>query len=438
MDPIIRTKNVNVTYTYGETKFRACKNASIDIYPGEFVVIFGPSGSGKSTLLYAISGLERVDSGEIWIKDVCVTSARHDDLVKVNQTEYGFIFQSYNLINRLTCFENVILPGAIAALPRDEVKSRAEKLLKRFGIWEHRNKYPTNLSGGQQQRVAISRSLVNNPSILLADEPVGNLDSTNAKLVMSIMMELNEEGITLILVTHDPAYIKYAHRTAYIRDGEIVRVQANANRKQIKPPSGDESQRNRMDLLMDSYPELVIYGFPHMEPIVKAKMIAQYLVNPLESKQMQNLELAIEQFLLKKLNHDQFISALLSPVNEKGAGLARRQAEKFSRMVGEVMNEGVIASKQGDSDSLSKADSVATRLRAILKDDYNLRFSQDQQKSFDTGLEMRLASQVKKDEFEDFLQRSRKKGGVGFTPSRARDIAREVELAILVGYEEEK
>ncbi|HAZ16637.1 MAG: ABC transporter related protein [Parcubacteria group bacterium GW2011_GWA2_43_13] len=438
MEPIIRAKDVNVTYTYGETKFRACRDATLDIYPGEFVVIFGPSGSGKSTLLYAISGLERVDSGEIWIKDVCVTSARHDDLVKVNQTEYGFIFQSYNLINRLTCLENVILPGAIAALPRDEVNARAEKLLKRFGIWEHRNKYPTNLSGGQQQRVAISRSLVNNPSILLADEPVGNLDSTNAKLVMNIMMELNKEGITLILVTHDSTYIKYAHRTAYVRDGAIVRIQANANRKQIKPSSGDEAQRSRMDLLMDSYPELVIYGFPHMEPIIKAKMIAQYLTNPLESKQMQNLELIIEQFLLKKIDRSQCSDALQASITEKGVGFGKRQAEQCVRIVDTIVNEGVVVSKQGDSDLLSKADAIAVRLRVMLKNDYTLRLSPSQQKSFDTGIEMRLASQIKKDEFEDFLSRSSKKGGVGISSALARNIAREVELAILIGYEEEQ
>lgn len=434
MEPLIKATNVNVTYQYGETKFQACKNGTIDVYEGEFIVIFGPSGSGKSTLLYAISGLETVDSGDIVVKDVNITNADPKELVEIMQNEYGFVFQSYNLISRLTCLENVILPGALAGRKSEEIAKKAEELLKRFGIWEHRNKYPSNLSGGQQQRVAISRSLINSPSILLADEPVGNLDSSNAKLVMEIMTELNKEGITLLLVSHDPSYIKYAHRTAYIRDGEVVRIQANSHRKQIKPPTKDDAGRSRMELLMDSYPELVVYGFPHMEPIIKAKMVAQYLMNPLESKQMVELERVIEQNIEGKLQGAKFVEKLVNP---QGPGLSKKAAVKFAKDVSEIMAEGELAAKQGESDSIQKAERLANRLRTILKEEFSFRLSPAQQKSLDIGLELRLASQIKKDELSDFLSRSQKKGGVGLSKNSARDIAREVELAILVGYKEE-
>jgi len=186
--------------------------------------------------------------------------------------------------------------------------------------------------------------------------------------------------------------------------------------------------------LMDSYPELVVYGFPHMEPIVKAKMVAQYLMNPLDSKQMIELERAIEQNIEGKLQGNKFVSKL-SDIH--GAGLTKKAAVKFAEEVAEIVAEGELAAKQGESDSLQKAERLADRLRKILREEFSFRLSPAQQKSLDIGLELRLASQIKKEELADFLARSQKKGGVGLSKSVSKDIAREVELAILVGYKEE-
>ena len=227
--PIIVTKNLNVTYFPGQSnEVRALADINITVEPGEFVIFFGPSGCGKSTLLYAISGLEHRARGKIVVsgKDLVTMTGREREAF--HQKTIGMIFQAYYLISSLSVIQNVMLPRMAIDGSARERATRAQKILNHFGIGPQASKLPDELSGGQRQRVAICRSVMNEPDILLADEPVGNLDTKAAQDVLDLLRELNaEHKKTIILVTHNPAHLHYAHRIFYMRDGRIVAVKHN-------------------------------------------------------------------------------------------------------------------------------------------------------------------------------------------------------------------
>jgi putative ABC transport system ATP-binding protein len=219
---MIAVRNLVKTIRNGPREVEIIRGISFDVPSRQFVAIMGPSGSGKSTLLGLIAGLDAPTAGNITIDGVEITSLREDQLAQLRGKKLGFVFQSYHLIPTLTAFENVLLPmefnggsnGAIA---------RAEHLLENVGLIERRDHYPVQLSGGEQQRVALARAFVMKPAVLLADEPTGNLDSENGRNVLELLMRLNrEEGTTLVLVTHDELLASHAERRIVLRDGKIV------------------------------------------------------------------------------------------------------------------------------------------------------------------------------------------------------------------------
>ncbi len=217
-------KLVNVVKVY-KTQFYevyALNGVNIEIKKGEFVAIMGPSGSGKSTLLNMIGCLDKPTKGEVIIDGIETSKLNDKQLTELRRDKIGFIFQQYNLIPTLTALENVELPMIFKGIRKEDRESRAKKLLKLVRIEEVANRKPMELSGGQQQRVSIARALANNPSILLCDEPTGNLDTKSGEAVMKIIKELNEkENVTVVLVTHDLSLSKYADRTIKIRDGVV-------------------------------------------------------------------------------------------------------------------------------------------------------------------------------------------------------------------------
>jgi putative ABC transport system ATP-binding protein len=219
---MIAVRNLVKTIRNGPREVEIIRGISFDVPSRQFVAIMGPSGSGKSTLLGLIAGLDAPTSGNISIDGVDITTLREDQLAQLRGKKLGFVFQSYHLIPTLTAFENVLLPmefnggsnGAIA---------RAEHLLENVGLMERRDHYPVQLSGGEQQRVALARAFMMKPAVLLADEPTGNLDSENGRHVLELLMRLNrEEGTTLVLVTHDELLATHAERRIVLRDGKVV------------------------------------------------------------------------------------------------------------------------------------------------------------------------------------------------------------------------
>lgn len=220
---IIKLRNVWKTYHMGKTEVHALRGINLEIKEGEFISIMGPSGSGKSTMMNMIGCLDVPSRGEIELDGVNIATLSESQLAQIRGRKIGFIFQQFNLIHTLTAKENVMLPMIFQGVPREERHWRAEALLKLVELGARMNHRPAELSGGQQQRVAIARALALKPSVILADEPTGNLDSKTGSTVIDFLKKLHKEGRTIIIVTHDPNVAKHAEREEFLKDGKIVK-----------------------------------------------------------------------------------------------------------------------------------------------------------------------------------------------------------------------
>jgi putative ABC transport system ATP-binding protein len=222
MDIVVRAVGLTRRYKMGDTFVDALQDANLTLTRGEFVALVGPSGSGKSTVLNLIGGLDRPTSGEVWIDGTELGSSDERTLTRHRRQHVGFVFQSFNLLSRLTAEENVALPLMFSGVPEKERRARARALLERVGLGARLTHRPTQLSGGEQQRVAIARALVAQPALLLADEPTGNLDTATGAEIMGLLKELNQEqGLTLLVVTHDTEVAAFADRVVRLRDGQV-------------------------------------------------------------------------------------------------------------------------------------------------------------------------------------------------------------------------
>ncbi len=221
MEPMIAVKELKKTYIMGAATVNALQSISLNIFKNEYVALMGPSGSGKSTLMNLLGCLDSPTSGEYFLNGINVSTMTDSELAEVRNKEIGFVFQTFNLLPRLSALENVALPLVYAGLSKSKRLERAEEVLSAVGLADRMDHKPNELSGGQRQRVAIARALVNNPSIILADEPTGNLDSKTSIEIMNIFEELHKQGNTIILVTHESDIAEYAHRVVRMRDGLI-------------------------------------------------------------------------------------------------------------------------------------------------------------------------------------------------------------------------
>jgi len=228
--PVIRVEDVHKYYDLGETKVHALRGVDLEIAPGEFVAIMGASGSGKSTFMNILGCLDQPTEGCYILDGTNVATLDKTALAGIRNRKLGFVFQGFNLLARTTALENVELPTLYAKMTKQDRLQRAEEALKMVGLGERLEHFPSQLSGGQQQRVAIARALVNRPSILLADEPTGNLDSRTSVETMGIFQDLNDQGLTVVLVTHEPDVARFAKRNIHFRDGKIRRDEPVTNR----------------------------------------------------------------------------------------------------------------------------------------------------------------------------------------------------------------
>jgi putative ABC transport system ATP-binding protein len=220
--PLLQLKHVSKIYQLGEYKIKALDNIDFEIYPRDFIAIVGSSGSGKSTFLQIASNLAEASHGEVFLHGKNVTSISEVERAHLRNYEIGFIFQQFNLLARTPAWENVALPLLYAGVPAGERKTRAIAMLEKVGLGDRINNQPSQLSGGQQQRVAIARALINNPSLIFADEPTGNLDSKSSADIKKILYDLSCEGKTIIVVTHDENVAKITKRQITFKDGQII------------------------------------------------------------------------------------------------------------------------------------------------------------------------------------------------------------------------
>ncbi len=221
---ILRLENIFKDYEQGKMVVSVLKDINLSLEKGEYFAIMGPSGSGKSTLMNLIGCLDKPTSGQYYLKEDNIEALSEKELAKVRNRSIGFVFQRFNLLARQTALDNVALPLLYTGIPVKERKARAEEALKKVGLEDRMNFLPNQLSGGQCQRVAIARAIVTNPEILLADEPTGALDTSSGEQIMEIFKKLNEEGVTIIVITHEQEVANHAEKIAYIRDGILSEV----------------------------------------------------------------------------------------------------------------------------------------------------------------------------------------------------------------------
>jgi len=218
--PVVEARNITKTYTIADREIRVLDDVSLSVAEGEFLVVEGSSGSGKTTLLSLLSGLDKPSSGRVLLEEIDITEATEDDLAPLRNESIGFVFQSFHLVPSLTALENVMFPAEIRRDP--QAHDKAAELLKRVGLQKRSDNYPHQLSGGEMQRVAMCRAVINNPKIIFADEPTGNLDSENGKAVLDLLLEFQKERqTTLVLVTHSVDIARIADRMIILKDGRV-------------------------------------------------------------------------------------------------------------------------------------------------------------------------------------------------------------------------
>lgn len=234
MSPLIEIADLTKTYQIGDVAFEALKGVSLNISAGDFVAIMGPSGSGKSTLLHLAGGLDQPTNGSITVREYALQTMDETALAKFRRAHIGFVFQFFNLIDNLTVQANVELPALLGdKKDKKDIRKHSNELLEKLGIANQAQKHPWELSGGQQQRVAIARALINRPTLLLADEPTGNLDSASGRQVLDILSEFNHQGQTTLIVTHDALAAARARQVLFLRDGLIVGRMPGGDAKRI-------------------------------------------------------------------------------------------------------------------------------------------------------------------------------------------------------------
>lgn len=235
--PVIQTREIGKTYIMGTETIEALKSVSIGIERGEYVAFMGPSGSGKSTLMNIIGCLDTPSHGQYVLNNKDVSDMTENELAEIRNQEIGFVFQTFNLLPRSSALENVALPLIYAGIGKADREQRAHDMLTSVGLGDRTHHRPNELSGGQRQRVAIARALVNNPSIILADEPTGNLDTKTSYEIMDLFQSLHDRGNTIIMVTHEDDIAHYAHRIVWLRDGLVERDEVNTDVRSTKVES---------------------------------------------------------------------------------------------------------------------------------------------------------------------------------------------------------
>jgi putative ABC transport system ATP-binding protein len=441
---VVEIQDLSVIYNIGKSfESVALQEINLEIYPQEYVVFFGPSGCGKSTLLNIIAGLEIPSKGKVSVENIDIANLSSNDLAKFHQEKISMIFQSYNLIPTLDVLDNVILPQIFQRISATKREARGMELLQKLGIEALQKRLPQELSGGQQQRVSIARALVNNPSIILADEAVGNLDSQSAKNVLDILSLLNtEDQKTIISVTHNPEHLFYADRVFYMKDGRIIKVEVN--KKKIKastnsdyPVQAPDRRRTPLDLLLQAYPDLSSMQLHTMLAPFKAKMLVGYLLSQLETKEITDLEKTITDRLLKKISSEELLHTLDSPAEKGGLGLNKNIATRFSQVVEEIIEKSEFleeAHKKSGEDSISPIIQTIDKIRHSLLDDYHGELTLDQSEALNRGIEFRILNKISRFEFQEYLDRPLENGGVGLNKKTAKNFSRKVELLMLLEY----
>ena len=427
--PVIKLSNVDFFYEKGKpVEVHALKDINFEIYKGDYVSIFGPSGCGKTTLLYIIAGIDltKVENGSVEVNGRNIKNFSPRELAIFRQMGIGIIFQQFNLIPSITVVDNVALPMAFFGISQKRRREEATNLLDRLNIKKLANRYPTELSGGQQQRVGIARALANNPPIIIADEPLGNLDSENAKTVLSFLKELNEkDGRTIIMVTHEVWSLKDSKRIIHMKDGAIT---------QITEEKRDEEKKKNFapsDIIKKNDPKL-------SKESAAAWELTTLFMRGYSSDEMKRFEEFLTQRLEDKINSQAFMEVLDKPFKEGGVGLWKQRALKITKSVETLLTQRERIEEIRESLRKNPYTPITEEARKIqnwLLEGYAGKLNDIGRMQFNEVIMDRLRNSISKDDFYSVLNLPKSQSGLGFSLRRSHSISEKMELVLNEGYE---
>jgi putative ABC transport system ATP-binding protein len=429
----IQVDDMVITYNKGKAnEFNALQHISAEIFPREYIILFGPSGCGKSTLLYTMLGGIVPESGHMYVKGEDIYAYTPAEMNEYQQATIGIVYQQFNLISSISVLDNVALPMIFLNKSVSERNARGSELLRRFGIPERlEDKLPTNMSGGQQQRVAVARALVNDPEILLADEPVGNLDSISAEHVMDSFKDINEKDRkTVILVTHDAKYLPYAHRVFYMRDGVLRRIAVNAEKEQVKRVKPGETIVTEIEKLTRLY--------PYDEPLaLKVKSVVNFVTQTIGFRQLERLERGILEILKGTLDEQMFLDLLRRPSLQNGVGMGLEESEQVARRTFGLMKYSRDVQQFRDSahsdDMFLHQQKFVDRLLEYLREEIGLQSSSSQLQILRTAVADRVGGIINADDFHQRMAMPAEMGGAAYSEHNAYLLARYMEKLIAQG-----
>lgn len=422
MEPIIRLTDVNFHFDRGKpSELWALKNISLEIQKGDYVVFFGPSGCGKSTLLYVVSGIEvdKISSGNVYINGRDIAQFSRKELSIFRQIGVGIVFQNFNLIPSISVLENVTLPMAFLGITGARRKEEGMHLLERLAIAHLADRYPSELSGGQQQRVGIARALANNAPIIIADEPLGNLDSENANKVLQFFKELNEkDGRTIIMVTHEAWSVRDAKKIFYMKDGEIIKNEA--------PKTKASTAKSISHYYEGLYPQA-------SSKEIVAKSLSHLLLRGYSMDEVKRFEFYFLQRLEGKIDADMFFRMLDKPFKDGGVGLWKPRALKVQRMTEELIMEKKrvddIYKELKENPEIPLFEEVS-KVRTWLTEEYKGALSGLQAIRLSEVISERLRNIITPEHFQRVLNLPQKKLGVGLSMRATQRMSEKLETVL--------
>jgi putative ABC transport system ATP-binding protein len=429
----IQIDHLQITYNPGQAnEYKALNNVVGEIYPREYIILFGPSGCGKSTLLYTILGGIVPISGHMYVRGEDIYAYTPAEMNLYQQATIGIVYQQFNLISSLNVLDNVALPMIFLNRSVEDRNRRASELLRRFGIPERvENKQPALMSGGQQQRVAVARALVNDPEILLADEPVGNLDSISAEHVMESFRDINEKDRkTVILVTHDAKYLPYAHRVFYMRDGALRRVVVNPEKTQVKRVKPGETIVTEIEQLARLY--------PYAEPIeLKVKSVVNFATQTMTFSQLELLEKVVLEVLKGTMDEKMFFDFLVKDIVMGGVGLIHEEAMDITKKVFQLIkysrDVARFRSTMHDENVFMHQSELVDNLLLYLTEESGIKSTDAQLKVLRESVSDRVSGITNLEDFQERLMIGPELGGGAYPSKDAVVITRHLEKLIAQG-----
>lgn len=419
--PLIKLENVDLYYDKGkQAEVQALKNINLEINEGEYVAFFGPSGCGKSSLLYVIAGIEKLSNGKAILNNHDIGSISSLEMSYIRQHEMGMVFQSFNLIPSLSVLANIMLPMVFIGINAEIRHKRALELLKRFDIEHLAHRLPSELSGGQQQRVGIARSLANDPKLIIADEPLGNLDSKNAMAALDLLSELHaKDNRTVIMVTHEAWSLRDAEKIFYMKDGAIVSVE---QRKISK--ADQKTEITVSNAYQKIHPEIAM-------DIINIKSLSDMMLRGYPVEETKRFEFFLLHLVQGKLELDEFTNLLDLSFSEGGVGLwkptALRIASKVKIIIKEWNRVDELLVKLAKEPETSLAADIQS-IRIVLAQNYNGKLSQAQTLNLDEIIGNRIRHIISEKDFLKILTLPISKNGVGIYRTTADKIAKQMGL----------